>query len=112
MLLAASALAAYAQLRAESKLGRCRSLVAGGRFGCFCCSAYNSWAFGSPFSTGYGQEATAGWSTPLWVGLPGILLSPSNGLLFYAPLWLVSFLAGVLLWAMEALKATKTYHAR
>lgn len=97
VLLVAVVLAVYAQLRAESKLGRV-SLVVGGLPVVLLLFAYNSWAFGSPLSTGYGQEAIAGWSAPLWVGLPGILLSPSNGLLFYAPLWLVSLWAGALLW--------------
>lgn len=97
VLLAAGAMAVSAQLRAESKLGRV-SLVVGGLPVVILVFIYNSWAFGSPLSTGYGQEAMAGWSTPLCVGLPGILLSPSNGLLFYAPLWLVSLWAGASLW--------------
>lgn len=46
---------------------------------------YNVWAFGSPLATGYGGEAAQGWTTPVWVGLPGIVLSPSHGLLFYSP---------------------------
>lgn len=97
VLLAAGALAVYAASRTESKLGRI-SLVVGGLPVVLLLVAYNSWAFGSPLSTGYGQEAMTGWSTPLWVGLPGILLSPSNGLLFYAPLWLVALWAGASFW--------------
>ncbi len=53
--------------------------------------AYNLWAFASPFSTGYGDEALGGWTTPLWVGLPGMLFSPSHGLLMYSPGLLFAF---------------------
>jgi hypothetical protein len=41
------------------------------------------WAkYGSPFVTGYGGE---GWGTPLWIGLPGALVSPARGILWSFP---------------------------
>ncbi|MBN1186862.1 MAG: glycosyltransferase family 39 protein [Bacteroidales bacterium] len=59
---------------------------------------YNIWAFGSPFSTGYGNEAMDGWTTPIWVGLPGILFSPSHGLLAYSPAFLFAIIGGIAVW--------------
>jgi hypothetical protein len=48
--------------------------------------AYNILRFGSPLETGYhfapGQE---GFTTPLWWGLSGLLISPARGLLWYSP---------------------------
>jgi hypothetical protein len=46
--------------------------------------AYQAMAFGSPFATGYGAEAR-GFTAPLAEGLQGLLLSPTRGLLAYAP---------------------------
>jgi hypothetical protein len=48
------------------------------------------WArFGDPFETGYGAQATlVAYTTPLWVGLYGLLLSSGKGVLWFAPaLW-------------------------
>ncbi|MCA9981078.1 MAG: hypothetical protein KDD89_09595, partial [Anaerolineales bacterium] len=48
--------------------------------------AYNAARFGNPFTTGYrltpGQE---GFTTPLWWGALGLLVSPARGLIWYAP---------------------------
>ncbi len=51
---------------------------------------YNLARFGTPFETGYGAQATASaYTTPLWVGLFGLLLSSGKGVLWFAPaLWL------------------------
>jgi len=51
---------------------------------------YNLARFGNPFQSGYGSQATlGGYSTPLWVGLYGLLLSSGKGVLWFAPvLWL------------------------
>jgi hypothetical protein len=47
---------------------------------------YNWLRFGSLFSTGYLEVE---WSTPILVGLSGLLASPGKGVMFYAPLlWL------------------------
>jgi hypothetical protein len=52
---------------------------------------YDVARFGTPLETGYGAQATgAAYTTPLWVGLYGLLLSPGKGVLWYAPpLWFV-----------------------
>jgi hypothetical protein len=47
-------------------------------------AAYNALRFGSPFETGYGEEA-ARLTTPLWLGLAGLVVSPGKGVLWYAP---------------------------
>jgi hypothetical protein len=51
-------------------------------------AAYATFYFGSPLGSGYGDEATQGWSTPLAEGVAGLLVSPGRGLVLYAP-WLV-----------------------
>lgn len=49
--------------------------------------AYNAARTGSPFGTGYGRQATASaFTTPLFVGLYGLLLSSGKGLVWFAPL--------------------------
>jgi hypothetical protein len=51
---------------------------------------YNQMRFGALTESGYGGQAgLAAYSTPLWVGLYGLLLSSGKGLLWFAPaLWL------------------------
>jgi hypothetical protein len=51
---------------------------------------YNLARFGTPFESGYGAQATAAaYTTPLLVGLYGLLLSSGKGLAWFAPaLWL------------------------
>ncbi len=49
--------------------------------------AYNAARTGSPFGTGYGRQATtAAFTTPLFVGLYGLLVSSGKGVLWFAPL--------------------------
>jgi hypothetical protein len=52
---------------------------------------YDFARFGNPFETGYGAQATpAAYTTPLVVGLYGLLLSSGKGAMWFAPaLWLV-----------------------
>lgn len=52
--------------------------------------AYNVARFGNPFESGYGAQASAAaFSTPLLVGLYGLLLSSGKGVLWFAPaVWL------------------------
>ncbi len=45
---------------------------------------YNFFYTGYIFSGGYGAEDHA-WSTPLYIGLAGLTISPSKGLFFYTP---------------------------
>ena len=48
---------------------------------------YNAARTGSPLGTGYGRQGTASaFSTPLFVGLYGLLLSSGKGIVWYAPL--------------------------
>jgi hypothetical protein len=48
---------------------------------------YNATRTGSPLGTGYGRQATAAaFSTPLFVGLYGLLLSSGKGIAWFAPL--------------------------
>ena len=54
---------------------------------------YNTLRFGEPFATGYGFDAGAGFTTPIWRGLWGLLLSPYRGIFWYAPLFVVSLVA-------------------
>jgi hypothetical protein len=47
---------------------------------------YNRVHFSDAAMGGYGGEAGAeGWSTPLWLGLSGLLTAPSRGLLVHSP---------------------------
>jgi hypothetical protein len=78
----APAFFAFAALRKEGRW-RALAMLAGplalalAGVGC-----YNLARFGSPLDTGY---RTAAWDVPLWVGLPGLVLSPGKGLLWYCP---------------------------
>ncbi|MGB7624004.1 MAG: hypothetical protein WBN92_16785 [Terriglobia bacterium] len=62
-------------------------------------AALNLHRFGSIFEFGYGGE-TRRFTTPLLTGLFGLLLSPSKGLIFYAPLSILAF------WALWKLRKT------
>lgn len=61
---------------------------------------YNVARFGNPFESGYGAQATASaYTTPLVVGLYGLLLSSGKGVMWFAPaLWIAipSWLAGTM----------------
>ncbi len=52
---------------------------------------YNTLRFGTPFETGYGAQASlSAFSTPLWVGGYGLLLSSGKGVAWFAPMvWLL-----------------------
>ena len=56
-------------------------------------AAYQWSVFGSPLATGYGAEASEGWTTPIWQGVLGLLFSPGRGLLLHAPVLLLSIVA-------------------
>jgi hypothetical protein len=78
--------------------------------------------YGSLLTFGYG--ATEGWTTPLWVGLPGTLISPGRGIIWefpavlLAPLGLYSFVRrdnrrvveGLALFAVLLLINAATWH--
>jgi hypothetical protein len=69
-------------------------------------AAYNQARFGTLLETGYGAQATlASYTTPLWTGLYGLLLSSGKGILWFAPaLWLAPLGAWVL-WRTGAVHA-------
>ena len=48
--------------------------------------AFYNWVdFGAPWHTGYGAEASEGWTTPFAQGFSGLLFSPARGILLYCP---------------------------
>src|SRR5690606_24149174 len=51
---------------------------------------YNEMRFGDPFNTGYHFADGEGFSTPLWEGLWGLVVSPYRGLFWFTPLFLAS----------------------
>jgi hypothetical protein len=56
---------------------------------------HNAVRFGSPLDTGYSDE---GFTTPLYVGLYGLLFSPGKSIFLYAPVTLLSVPGLVHLW--------------
>ena len=54
--------------------------------------------YGSPLLTGYSAE---GWTTPLWIGLPGILASPGRSILLSFPLAFLAPLGLRRLWLSD-----------
>ena len=74
-------------------------------------AAYNGWYFGSPFSFGQSETAAVAivktgspelWQTPLWVGLPGLLISPSRGLLVFSPFLVFALWGAFMAWKSPA----------
>jgi hypothetical protein len=51
--------------------------------------------YGSPFVTGYEGE---GWTTPPWIGVPGVLISPGRGIVGEFPAVLLAVVGVVMLW--------------
>lgn len=55
-------------------------------------AGYDMARFGTPFETGYGAQASpAAFTTPILVGLYGLLLSSGKGVLWFAPLLWLAF---------------------
>jgi len=50
---------------------------------------YNHVRLGAPWNTGYSPQVDA-WTSSLWEGLPGLLISPGRGLLWHFPLVVVA----------------------
>lgn len=61
---------------------------------------YNRSRFGSLFETGYGREAGM-FTTPLWEGLMGLLVSPAKGIVWFSPILLLSLLGACALWRRD-----------
>jgi hypothetical protein len=53
--------------------------------------------FGAPLSFGY-RTSDLAWTTPIWVGLPGALVSPGRGVLWEFPGLLLAGVGTALLW--------------
>lgn len=90
--LALLALLPFVARRSDGKPVPGRMLALGGIAAALALHAvYNVARFGTPLESGYGRQAGASaWSTPLWVGIYGLLASSGKGLLWFAPpLWLV-----------------------
>jgi hypothetical protein len=63
--------------------------------------AYDVARTGNVLGSGYGRQATtAAFSTPIWVGVYGLLLSSGKGLLWFAPIVLLAP-AGLLAWRRQ-----------
>jgi 4-amino-4-deoxy-L-arabinose transferase-like glycosyltransferase len=61
---------------------------------------YNIARFGTPLASGYGSESDL-FTTPLLVGLHGLLLSPGKSVLLYAPPLLLALPGSIALWRAE-----------
>jgi len=59
---------------------------------------YNTYYFGAPWSTGYGQEILEGWTYPIWQGFAGLLFSPSRGLFFFTPFLVFPIWGMITIW--------------
>ena len=76
------------------------ALFAGAVIGVLPLLVYDQIAFGSPFEQGYGEKP---FTSDLWTGLYGLLLSPSRGILIYEPWIVFAFAALVLAWRRPGL---------
>ena len=57
-----------------------------------------NWArFGGPLNFGYAQSQEA-WTTPIWIGLPGDVVSPGRGILWEFPALVIALVGLVYLW--------------
>lgn len=65
--------------------------------------AYNVWRFGGPLDTGYAPEER--FSTPLWQGVAGMLVSPGRSLFVYSPLLLLALYGQRWLWRRRPAEA-------
>lgn len=59
---------------------------------------YNAYYTGSLVAGGYGADASR-WSMPLWIGLAGLTVAPSRGLLFYTPAVVVALFGAIKLFS-------------
>jgi hypothetical protein len=84
------------QAQARGEHGTLRAIVAAGvgaAVPLLMLGIYNFVRFGSAFETGY-SATSHGFSQPFQIGLGGLLLSPSRGLLWYVP-WVVLAVPGL-----------------
>jgi len=57
--------------------------------------SYNQARFGSPFDTGYHFDSGEGFTTPIWQGFWGLIISPYRGVFWHTPLFIVTLFAFV-----------------
>lgn len=70
--------------------------------------AYNTFYFGSPFTTGFGGAVVtpsevisthlSSFDTPILAGIAGVLVSPGRGLLVYSPVFVFSVVGMIVAW--------------
>jgi len=70
--------------------------------------AYNTFYFGSPFTTGIGTAVVtpsavlnthlSSFNTPFFAGIAGVLVSPGRGLLVYSPVLVFSIVGMIVIW--------------
>ena len=66
--------------------------------GAVAATALFNWArYGSPLNFGYADSQLA-WTTPIWIGLPGAVVSPGRGVLWEFPALVLAALGIALLW--------------
>ena len=56
---------------------------------------YNMARFGSPWDTGYHFDSGEGFTTPLWTGLWGLIVSPYRGIFWHTPILIASLVGMV-----------------
>ena len=71
-------------------------------------NAYNTFYFGSPFTTGIGTAVVTPsavisthlslFNTPIFSGIAGVLVSPGRGLLVYSPVFMVLIVSMIVAW--------------
>jgi len=89
LLPAALLVAGYARrLPGREAAGRVITFAAGVLPGITLIAVRNHLCFGAWWETGYGDEIRQ-WTTPLWEGMAGLLVSPGRGLLLYFPIWIL-----------------------
>lgn len=70
--------------------------------------AYNTFYFGSPFTSGIGPAVVtpsavigthlSSFTTPFFAGIAGVLVSPGRGLLVYSPVFVFSIIGMIIIW--------------
>ncbi len=70
---------------------------------------YNHAIFGSILASGYGDETKYGWVTPFHVGFFGLLISPSNGILIFSPVFIYSVIGMFLVFKESLAKFKPTF---
>jgi len=89
LLPAALLVAGYARrLPGREAAGRVTAFAGGILPGIALIALRNHLCFGAWWETGYGDEIRQ-WTTPLWEGIAGLLVSPGRGLLLYFPVWIL-----------------------